>query len=197
MPVYDRDYPYLATGKAIPHGIFDVKRNEGYLSLGHSHETADFVVDNLAWWWDTYGQDLYPHATRILILCDSGGANGARHHRFKQCLQAWAQTIGIKLVIVYYPPYCSKYNPIERRLFAHVQRTLAHTILTDLAQVQELMRKTTTKTGLRVQVRSNDKFYPLKQPSRPEAIDAQRILRHPTLPKLSYRTCLQFNKNRV
>ena len=186
VPVYDHDYPYLATGKAIPHGIYDVKRNVGYLSLGSSHETAAFVVDNLAWWWESYGQDLYPHATRILILCDSGGANGHRHHLFKQCLQTWAQTIGLKLVIVHYPPYCSKYNPIERRLFAHVQRTLAHTLLTDLAQVQELMQKTTTQTGLRVEVRSNEKFYPLKQPSRPEAIDPKRILRHPTLPKLSY-----------
>ncbi len=186
VEVYDHDYPYLATGKAIPHGIYDVKLNEGYLSLGNSHETAAFVVDNVAWWWEHYGQYQYPRATRILILCDSGGANGYRHHLFKKCLQEWAHKIGQKLVIAHYPPYCSKYNPIERRLFAQVHRTLEHTILTDLEQVQELMRKTATKTGLRVKVRINDKFYPLKQRSVSADIVSERILRHPTLPKLSY-----------
>ena len=186
VPVYDHDYRNLATGKAIPHGIYDVKLNEGYLSLGNSHETAEFVVDNLAWWWETYGKYFYPRATRILILCDSGGANGHRHHLFKKCLQEWAQKIGIKLVIAHYPPYCSKYNPIERRLFAQVHRTIAETILTGLDQVKELMRKTATKTGLSVEVRINDKFYPLKQPSLVEDIDPKRLLRHPTLPKLSY-----------
>jgi hypothetical protein len=186
VPVFDHDYPYLGVGKAIPHGIYDVKLNEGYISLGNSHETAEFVVDNLQWWWETVGKYEYPKATRILILCDSGGANGHRHHLFKKLLQAFARKIGKKLVIAHYPPYCSKYNPIERRLFAQVHRTIRETILTDLEQVKMLMEKTTTKTGLSVEVRINAKFYPLKQPSLAEEVDAQRILRHPTLPKLSY-----------
>ncbi len=186
VEVFDHDYPHLATGRAIPHGIYDVKANQGYLSLGNSHETARFVVDNLAWWWEHYGQDLYPQATTILILCDSGGANGHRHHLFKKCLQEWAKKIGKRLVICHYPPYCSKYNPIERRLFAQVHRTIAKTLLTDLEQVKRLMEKTVTKTGLSVEVRVNDKFYPLKQPSLAAEIDQKRILRHPTLPKLSY-----------
>ncbi len=79
IPTFDHDYPYLGNGKAIPHGIYDMKLNEGYLSLGHSHETAEFVVDNIEWWWENVGNYEYPHATRILILCDSGGANGYRH----------------------------------------------------------------------------------------------------------------------
>ncbi len=186
VEVFDHDYPHLGNGKAIPHGIYDVKTNQGYVSLGNSHETARFVVDNLAWWWEHYGQDLYPQATTILILCDSGGANGHRHHLFKKCLQEWARKIGKRLVIAHYPPYCSKYNPIERRLFAQVQRTIAKTLLTDLEQVRQLMQKTATKTGLSVEVRINDKFYPLKQPSLATEIDEKRILRHPALPKLSY-----------
>lgn len=76
VPALDHDYLHLGTGKAIPHGIYDVKLNEGYLSLGSSHERAEFVVDNLDWWWATVGKYEYPKATRILILCDSGGANG-------------------------------------------------------------------------------------------------------------------------
>ncbi len=121
-----------------------------------------------------------------MILCDSGGANGHRHHLFRKCLQELARKINKKLVIAHYPPYCSKYNPIERRLFAQVHRTIKATILTDLEQVKTLMEKTATKTGLSVEVRINDKNYPLKQPSLAEEVDEKRILRHPTLPKLSY-----------
>lgn len=186
VTVLDHDYPHLGVGKAIPHGIYDVKLNEGYLSLGNSHETAEFVVDNLEWWWENFGKYEYREATRILILCDSGGANGHRHHLFKKLLQALARKIGKKLVICHYPPYCSKYNPIERKLFAQVHRTIKETILTNLEQVKQLMKKTATQTGLSVEVRINDKFYPLKQPSLAEEVDNKRLLRHPTLPKLSY-----------
>jgi hypothetical protein len=66
VPTYDHDYPYLGTGKAIPHGIYDVKLNQGYVSVGCSHETAAFVVDNIQWWWEHYGRYEYPKATRIL-----------------------------------------------------------------------------------------------------------------------------------
>lgn len=186
VETYDHDYPHLGVGKAIPHGIYDVKLNKGYLSLGNSHETAEFVVDNLEWWWTNFGQFEYPTADRILILCDSGGANGHRHHLFKKLLQELARKIGKKLVICHYPPYCSKYNPIERRLFAQVHRTIKEVILTDLEQVKALISKTATKTGLRVEVRINRKFYPLKQPSLATEIDEKRLLRHPTMPKLSY-----------
>ncbi len=186
FPVFDHDFSYLATGKAIPHGIFDIKLNKGYISIGNSHETAAFIMDNLDWWWQDFGQYAYPHATTILILCDSGGANGHRHHLFKKCLQEWAKKIGKRLVIAHYPPYCSKFNPIERRLFAHVHRTIDNTILTDLKQVKELMLKTSTTKGLAVEVRINDVFYPTKQLSRPEDIIQKRILKHPDLPNLSY-----------
>lgn len=186
VQVKDHDYPHLGVGKAIPHGIYDLKLNEGYVSLGASHETAEFVVDNLEWWWESAGKFEYREATRILILCDSGGANGHRHHLFKKLLQELARKIGKKLVICHYPPYCSKYNPIERRLFAQVHRTIQETILTSLEQVQTLMKKTATKTGLSVEVRINRKYYPLKQPSLAAEIDRKRLLRHPTMPELSY-----------
>lgn len=186
VKVLDHDYPQLGVGKAIPHGIYDLRLNEGYVSLGNSHETAEFVVDNLEWWWESAGKFEYREATRILILCDSGGANGHRHHLFKKLLQELARKIGKKLVICHYPPYCSKYNPIERRLFAQVHRTIKKVILTDLEQVQELMKKTATKTGLSVEVRINQKFYPLKQPSLAAEVDQKRLLRHPTMPRLSY-----------
>lgn len=186
VPVFSSDYPFLATGRAIPHGIYDKKLDEGYLTIGNSNETADFIIDNLRWWWKSFGSLQYKDATHILILCDGGGANGHRHHRFKVLLQQFAREIGRKLVIAHYPPYCSKYNPIERKLFSHVHRTIQNTILTDLQQVKELMLKTKHKNGLSVQVRTVEKNYPLKLPSFKEDIMENRILRHPTLPQYSY-----------
>ncbi len=184
--VYSSDYPSLASGKAIPHGIYDLKLLKGYLSIGTSHETADFIVDNLYWWWIEFGQYHYQNATHILLLCDCGGANGYRHHRFKALLQGLAKRIGIRIVVAHYPPYCSKYNPIERKLFCHVHRTIKNTILIDVYQVKELMAKTTHSKGLTVYVRVVIKDYPLKQPSNKEDIDERRILRHPELPQFSY-----------
>ena len=185
VEVYSSDYGFLATGRAIPHGIFDVKLKKGYITLGSSNETADFIIDNLQWWWLNFGKNYYCDATHILILCDSGGANGHRHHRFKVLLQRLAKEIGIKIVVVHYPPYCSKYNPIERKLFSHVHRTIRHTVFTSLAKVPPLLT-TTPCTGLELSVRIVRKKYLLKQPSNKVDIDEKRILKHPTLPQFSY-----------
>lgn len=184
--VYDHDYSYLATGKAIPHGIYDMKDNKGYLSIGNSHETADFVIDNLRWWWTNHGINLYPDASQILILCDAGGANSYRHHRFKMLLLDLATEIGVELLVVHYPPYCSKFNPIERALFCHVHRTIENTLLTNLEQVADLMRNTQTKTGLTVIVRIVDKDYPIKQLSKSNLVDQNRVIQHPKLKQFSY-----------
>ena len=185
VEVYSSDYSFLATGRAIPQGIFDVKLKKGYITIGDSNETADFIIDNLRWWWLNFGKQYYEDATHILILCDSGGANGHRHHRFKVLLQKLAKELNIKFLIVHYPPYCSKYNPIERKLFCHVHRTIRGTILTDLEQVQQLMEKTKCK-GLSVIVRIVRKEYLLRLPSNKDDIEEKRILRHPTLPQFSY-----------
>ena len=88
--------------------------------------------------------------------------------------------------MAHYPPYCSKYNPVERKLFSHVHRTIKNTILIDLQQVKELISKTSTTKGLRVEVRIVDRSYPLKQPSDKDDIDEKRIFRHPVLPQFSY-----------
>ena len=184
--VFNSDYSHLSTGKAIPHGIFDCKLQKGFITIGDSHETADFILDNLRWWWFSFGQYHYQYATHLLLLCDCGGANGYRHHRFKVMLQEFAAEIGIKIVVAHYPPYCSKYNPIERQLFPHVHNTIKATILTDLEQVEKLMAKTSHSKGLTVEVRIVKKFYPLQQSSNKNDIDENRILRHPDLPQFSY-----------
>jgi DDE family transposase len=86
VKVYDHDYEHLSEGKVIPHGIYDLQANEGYISIGGSSETADFVLDNLLWWWREYGIHQYPDAKNMLLLCDAGGANSYRHFIFKHKL---------------------------------------------------------------------------------------------------------------
>lgn len=189
IQVYDHDYDYLSEGKVVPHGIYDLQRNEAYLSIGTNHETAGFVADNLYWWWVNFGIHHYPQARTILILCDAGGANSYRHHAFKKQMLLLAQKIGIDLVICHYPPYASKHNPIEHRLFPHLHRAMEGVVLTSYQLVKELMEKTTTSTGLKVHIRINDHYYPTGIKTTPQEVDFQRLQPHPAVPQLSYRIC--------
>jgi len=187
IKVYDHDYHYLADGKVVPHGIYDMHRNEGYITIGSSHETAEFIKDNLLWWWDNFGIHHYPNANSILVLCDAGGANGHRHHVFKKEMQQLARMIGVDIIICHYPPYASKWNPIEHRLFAHVHHAIQGVVFSDYNLVKELMSRTTTETGLKVVVRLNLKEYPIGMKTSKDEVDCNRIQFNKTLPGLSYR----------
>jgi hypothetical protein len=186
VEVFDHDYSYLGEGKVIPHGIYDLQKNEGYISIGNSHETADFVADNLLWWWENFGIHHYPTATVILILCDAGGANNYRHHCFKQKMIELAKTIGKDIIICHYPPYASKWNPIEHRLFAPAHRAIQGSVFTDYQLVQTLFEKTTTTTGLKVFVRVVDKHYPIGIKTSKEDVDYTKIQCHNLSPRLIY-----------
>ncbi len=159
IKVYDHDYQYLSEGKVIPHGIYDLQANRGYISIGNSSETADFIIDNLRWWWTTYGIDLYPDATNIYLLCDAGGGNSYRHHIFKDRLLKLAQELGICFIVSHYPPYASKWNPIEDRLFSHVHYAMSGLVFTDYQTIKERMETTSTKTELLVVIRLNLQEY--------------------------------------
>jgi hypothetical protein len=148
----DHDFPSLAEGVVIPHGIYDLQRNHGYVNLGTSHDTSEFACDSLRQWWQAYGQLAYPAATSLLILCDGGGSNSARTYLFKADLEQLVQDTGLEIRIAHYPPYTSKYNPIEHRLFPHLTRACQGVIFTSVNVVQELMAKATTQTGLEVSV---------------------------------------------
>lgn len=187
LRAYDHDYWYLSQGKIIPHGIYDLLRNEGYISIGAYHETADFIADNILWWWDNFGIHQYPDATSILILCDAGGGNSYRHYVFKQQMLILAEKIGIDIIICHYPPYASKYNPIEHRLFCHVHHAIQGAVFTDYEFVKELFSKTKTETGLKVTVRLNLKEYQTGNKATKEDIDMDRIQFNPIVPQLSYR----------
>ena len=150
VEVYDHDFPSLAEGVGVPHTLYDIARNEAYVNIGTSRDTSEFSCDSIRHWWNTYGSLYYPLATSILLLTDGGGSNSSRHYIFKQDLQALANEIGIKIRIAHYPPYTSKWNPIEHRVFPHITRELSGMILTSHQFMKELIEKTTTKAGLKV-----------------------------------------------
>ena len=168
IEVFDHDWVSLAQAIAIPHGLYDLTDNVGYIQIGTSHDTSEFACDSIRYWWNTYGKQRYPLADSILLLCDGGGSNSSRHYIFKQDLQALVNELGISIRIAHYPPYTSKYNPIEHRLFPHLTRVCQGVIFDSVQTVQELMATATTGTGLSVFTTIQGKTY---QTGRKVALD--------------------------
>ena len=148
MRTLDHDFPGDAEGVVIPHGLYDLKRNHGHVNLGTSRDTSCFACDSLAAWWRRHGAANYPRAASLLLLCDGGGSNSANRHVFKAGLQGLADRLGIEIRVAHYPPGCSKYNPIEHRLFPHVTRACQGVVFSSVGLVKELVQKAGTRTGL-------------------------------------------------
>jgi len=187
VTTFDHDWPSLAQGVAIPHGLYDLKSNHGFVTLGTSHDTSEFACDSLRWWWQTHGRYAYPGATSLLLLCDGGGSNRSNTYLFKMDLEKFAQETGLEVRVAHYPPYTSKYNPIEHRLFPHLTRACQGVILKSLGLVKELMAKASTRSGLRVSVNILDKVY---QTGRRVAADVKeriRVIHDEVLAKWNYR----------
>lgn len=159
MTSYDHDFPSLATGTVIPYGIYDISKNSAYVNIGTSCDTSEFATDSIKEWWLHRGKQDYPNATSILVLVDGGGSNSSRVYLFKEALQTLVNEIGVEIRIAHYPPYTSKWNPIEHRLFPHVTRAMEGVILKNHEHAKELIEKTTTKTGLSVFANVTKKIY--------------------------------------
>lgn len=158
--VYDHSFASLQTGSVVPHGIYDVNANKACVNLCLSRDTAEFFHDSMVVWWDTYGKVEYPNAKKLLILCDGGGSNGCRHYVFKEAVQKLADKLGITVRIAHYPAYCSKYNPIEHRLFPHVTKALSGVVLDSVQTVKKLIdNRAKTKKGLETYSNIVDKVY--------------------------------------
>jgi hypothetical protein len=184
---WDHDFPSYAQGVVIPYGIYDLRRNFGYLSVGTSHDTTEFACDSIAWWWLEYGRQLYRGAESICLLCDGGGSNSATKYLFKEDLQKLSNRLGLEIRVTHYPPYCSKYNPIERRLFPHVTRACQGCLFDSVATVKRLLEKTQTTTGLRVIVAVLDKIYQTGRKYAEGFKEDMEILFDDLLPKWNYR----------
>lgn len=146
------DFPHDALLRAVPYGIYDVGNNRGAVYVGASADTPAFAVAALARWWEDEGQQRFPHATQLLILADAGGSNGARTRSFKLHLQEQvSDRYGLSVTVCHYPTGCSKWNPIEHRLFSQISLNWAGKPLRSLDIMLNSIRGTTTQTGLTVQ----------------------------------------------
>lgn len=136
----DHDFSSEATGILCPYGCYDVVKKQGCIVLGNSCQTADFSVEALKLCLDRYHCKQGSYPARLLLLCDGGGGNGSRSRLFQVNLQRLADRTGIQIRVAHYPPYCSKYNPIEHRLFSHISRFWQGVKLVSLEQVRQLTR---------------------------------------------------------
>jgi hypothetical protein len=186
LRAWDHDFPTHSAGVVIPHGIYDPQLNEGYLHLGASHDTSAFGADCLLDYWRSYGCRRYPQAETLLVLCDAGGSNGYRRLLFKEELQRVADATGLCLRVAHYPTGCSKYNPIEHRLFPHVTRACQGVLLRGLDQVRRLIRKATTTTGLRIFVRTVRRVYETGRKTLAAAAHQLRLAFDEILPQWNY-----------
>jgi hypothetical protein len=159
--VYDHDFRHLGKGLLVPHGVYDYFANVGFMTLGTSRETSIFVCEAITLAWVEEFQALYPRASEILLTFDAGGANGVHSLRFKEDLIALSQRLGRPLRIAHYPPYTSKWHPIEHRLFSQVEHSLRGVMLDSYETALAAVQRTRTETGLRVTARLLDKVYEL------------------------------------
>ena len=154
------DFPDPKLGKAIPYGVYDIGLNEAGVSIGITHDTAEFAVAAIARWWQKLGRKRYPQATRLYVTADAGGSNAARNRLWKVSLQKLADKTGLIIEVSHFPPGTSKWNKIEHRLFCHITRTWQGRPLEDLTTVVNLIGSTKTQTGLSVYAWLDEKDYP-------------------------------------
>lgn len=146
-----QDHDFVTAGqRLVPYGVFDVQRNKGLMLLATGSDTCELACDAIRRWWRRGGRRHYWFAPQMLVLCDCGGSNGNRQLRFKEELCYLATDLKMDLQVAHYPPGCSKYNPIEHRLFCHVSRSLQAVVLKTIEVARQFISRTTTAFGLRV-----------------------------------------------
>jgi Rhodopirellula transposase DDE domain len=157
------DFVDDALFKAIPYGVYDVTRNEGWVCIGIDHETAEFAVETIRQWWRQMGRVRYPGATDLYVTADGGGSNGTRSRLWKRELQALADSTNLTIHVSHLPPGTSKWNKIEHRLFAQITLNWRGKPLTTLETIVGLIANTTTQTGLKIRAVANQGSYPTGQ----------------------------------
>lgn len=188
LKAFDHDFATFGNGTIIPHGIYDVTRNVGYMTMGVSHDTSGFVCDNIERVWNEYLKEQYPKTRTIVILCDGGGSNSSSHRIVKQDLMDLANRLNMKLLVIHYPPYCSRFNPIEHRLFSQITRSWNGAPLMSVRDAAERAAMTTTKTGMKVYADVNTKTYDIKR-QVDETYEKRlvgQVVFSPNLPKWNY-----------
>jgi hypothetical protein len=147
-------------GKAIPYGVYDLRRDEGWVSIGVDHDTASFAVNAIRRWWQHMGRHAYPRARSLVVTADAGGSNGPRVRLWKWELQRLADRTGLSITVCHFPPGTSKWNKIEHRLFSHIAMNWRGTPLVSLATIVSLIASTHSRSGLRVRSEIDRRRYP-------------------------------------
>jgi hypothetical protein len=160
VAVLVHDFPDDSVGKAIPYGVYDMARNEAWVSVGTDHDTPAFAVASIRQWWKAMGRRAHPSAERLFITADAGGSNGYRSHAWKLELQRFADDTNLRIVVSHFPPGTSKWNKIEHRLFCHITQNWRGKPLTTLETIVDLIGNTRTKAGLRVRAQLDHRLYP-------------------------------------
>ncbi len=153
------DFPDDAVGKAIPYGVYDMARNEAWVSVGRDHDTAEFAVASIRQWWKMMGKVAYPDAEELFITADAGGSNGYRTRAWKVELQKLADDAGLKIRVSHFPPGTSKWNKIEHRLFCHITQNWRGKPLRTFETIVDLIGNTRTAKGLRVKAKLDPRKY--------------------------------------
>ena len=175
------DFPSDGLGRAVPYGIYDLARNAGSVAVGTSGDTAAFAVAAIARWWEQTGRAAYRTGDRLLILADSGGSNNGRARQWKERLQAeLCDRLGLAVTVCHDPRGCSKWNPIEHRLFSAISQNWAGRPLRTWEIVLAALRGTTTRAGLTVTAELDEATYATGQ-KVPDAAMAALNLEHPTV----------------
>jgi hypothetical protein len=150
VKVFVHDFKIPALGKVNPYGVYDISRNEGWVSVGTDHDTSAFAVESIRQWWNTMGKIAYPNAHKLLITADSGGSNGYRVRLWKVELQKLADDSGLEISVSHFPPGTSKWNKIEHKLFSFITQNGRGKPLISHEVIVNLIAATTTQKGLHV-----------------------------------------------
>jgi hypothetical protein len=185
LHVADHDFA-SSDERLVPYGVFDTVWNEALLLLARGADTSQLASDAIWRWWQRLGRQYYEHAPRLLVLCDCGGSNGYRHHRFKEDLCELATRLGRDIEVAHYPPGCSKYNPIEHRLFCHVTRSMQSAVLRTIEVARDLIARTTTANDLHVVAHIARRTYIKGRRATDEFLDQMPIVYNKFLPQLNY-----------
>jgi len=184
------DFPSQGDGKAVPYGVYDLIHNQGTVYVGQSADTAEFAVDNLAHWCEHEMPTRFPNATQLLVHADCGGSNSARSRLWKEQLQVQiADRFRLEVTVCHYPTGCSKWNPIEHRLFSEISKTWAGCPLSSFETILNYLRDTTTETGLKVVAHLVTKVYQKGLEVTNEVMAALNITPHAICPQWNYTIC--------
>jgi hypothetical protein len=185
--VQGHDFANKALGKVVPYGVYDITRNNGWVSVGVTHDTTEFAVQTIRRWWQEMGHKAYPTAGELLITADGGGSNGSRVRLWKVMLQHLAEEHGLTIHVCHFPPGPSKWNKIEHRMFSYITANWRERPLESRAVVVNLIANTRTAQGLEIHAELDETPYQTGRKVRDAQMAALRMIREEFHGEWNYR----------